>query len=180
MILDWRDAERGDRSRIHSFTCTTPPPKDPGRRAKAHPKQWEYAVQKAIHQLHVPIRGADGRLLLGMTEDGAVGALSLWSELQHRLYKTRIIAVAQAFRGQSTSAALPGAVASEALDITIQEMAKDGPGGRVFGLIDRNNRASQRLVSAHGFQLTPNFPVADPNLQAWTARLPGDEMSATR
>jgi hypothetical protein len=179
--LDWRDATRADRPGVQSFACTTPPPKEPGKRARPHPKPWEYAVQKAIHQVPVPLRNADGRLLVGITEDGGIGAVSLWSEMHGRgkLFKTRIIAISVEFRGRSAGAQ-PGEVASEALDVTLQEMSKAGPGGRVFGLIDKNNHASQRLVSAHGFQLNLNFPVEDPNLQAWLARLPSDETTGPR
>ena len=174
MILDWRDAHKDDRRGIQAFRCTTSPPKEPGRRARPHPKPWEYAVQKAIHQLLLPIGDADGRCLIGLAEDGSIGSLSLWCELRGEpgLFKSQIIAVSLQFRGTSTDPNQSGPVASEALDVTIEEMTKQGAGGRVFGLIHRSNSASQRLVRTHGFEVRHDFPVDDPDLQAWVARLP--------
>lgn len=174
MILEWRDATKDDRSGIEAFRCTTSPPKEPGRRAGPHPKPWEYAVQKAIHRLPLPVNGTNGRCLIGIAEDGSIGAVSLWCELrgEHGIFKSQIIAVSLQFRGTSTDPNQPGQVASEALDVTITEMTRQRPGGRVFGLIHQNNLASQRLVRAHGFEFSPDFPVQDPDLQAWLARLP--------
>lgn len=76
MILDWRDARKDHRKQLKAFTCTTTPPREPDRRAGQHPKPWEYAVQKAIHQLRVPMPAADGRCMIGLNEDGEIRVCS--------------------------------------------------------------------------------------------------------
>lgn len=174
MNLDWRDATKADRRAIEAFKCTTDPPKKPGRRPSPHPKPWEYAVQKGIHRLRPPIAGADGRMMLGVAEGGSIGAVSLWTERHDYpgLFKSQIVAVSTEFRGTSADPDTAGLIASEALDVTIQEMANARPGGRVYGLIHRKNAPSQRLVQTHGFRLWSDFPIEDADLQAWAARLP--------
>lgn len=174
MILDWRSAKKDDRPLLQAFRCTTDPPKEPGRRAGPHPRPWEYAVQKAIHRLPAPIHGDDGTCLVGLTEDERVGAVTLWCEMRDMpgLFKAQLIAVSIELRRTSADPERAGVVASESLDLTLAEMASRHPGGRVVGLIDHRNHASQRLVRTHGFARISGYPVSEPELEAWAARLP--------
>ena len=83
MILTWREADKkSDRRLLQAFRCTPPPPKEPGKRARPHPKPYEYSVQKSIHNLPVPLRGDDGTVWIGLRNDGAVGAVSVWSSIR--------------------------------------------------------------------------------------------------
>jgi hypothetical protein len=174
LILDWRPAEKDDRPLLQAFRCTTDAPKKPGRRADPHPRPWEYAVQKAIHQLPVPIHGDDGTCLIGLTEGERIGAVAVWCEMRDMpgLFKAQLIAVSIEFRGTSADPERAGAVASEALDLTLTAMASRHPRGRVVGLIDHRNHASQRLVQTHGFARISGYPELEPELEAWAARLP--------
>lgn len=176
MILDWREATKDDRPLLQRFECTTPPPREPGRRAQPHPKPYEYDVQKAIHTLNVPLHGDDGTVLLGLDADTNLGAVAVWSSIRTHpgLHKIRLIAVSLAYRGTSADPDVAGAVASEALDVTLTRLGGHAPGERVFGLVDHRNTGSLRLLRAHGFVHVPNGPVDDPDLQMWGARIPSD------
>lgn len=174
MILEWREATKDDRQLLQQFECTTPPPREPGRRARPHPKPYEYAVQKAIHTLNVPLHGDDGTVLLGLDEHGALGAVSVWSSIHTHpgLHKIRLVAVSLAYRGTSADPEIAGAVASETIDVTLTKLGEYAPGERVFGLVDHRNTGSLRLLKTHGFVHLPDGPVDDPDLQMWAARIP--------
>lgn len=180
MILDWREATKGDRVLLQRFKCTTPPPREPGRRAQPHPKPYEYDVQKAIHTLNVPLHGDDGTVLLGLGPDGNLGAVSVWSSIRAHpgLHKIRLIAVSLAYRGTSANPGVAGAVASETLDVTLTRLGGYAAGERVFGLVDHRNTGSLRLLKTHGFVHLPNGTVDDPDLQMWAARIPSDPRPA--
>jgi len=175
VILDWREAEKGDRTLLRAFQCTPPPPREPGKRPGPHPKPYELAVQKAIHTLNAPLRGDDGTAMIGIDQDGRIGAVSVWSSLRDNpgLHKLRLIAVSLQLRGTSQDPETAGAVASEALDITLMALQTHAAGDRVFGLVDHRNTGSLRLLKEHGFVHLPDGPVDDPNLQMWAARIPG-------
>lgn len=174
MILTWREATKDDRPLLQRFECTTLPPREPGRRARSHPKPYEYNVQKAIHTLNVPLHGDDGTVLLGLNSDGALGAVSVWSSIRTHpgLHKIRLIAVSLAYRGMSADPDVAGAVASETLDVTLTRLRGYAASERVFGLVDHRNTGSLRLLRAHGFVHLPDGPVDDPDLQMWAARVP--------
>ncbi|MFT4085496.1 MAG: hypothetical protein QM638_23180 [Nocardioides sp.] len=174
MILDWREATKDDRPLLQRFECTTPPPREPGRRAQPHPKPYEYNVQKAIHTLNVPLHGDDGTVLLGLGPDGDLGAVSVWSSIRAHpgLHKIRLVAVSLAYRGTSADPDVAGKVASETLDVTLSKLSEYAAGERVFGLVDHHNTGSLRLLGTHGFVHLPNGPVDNPDLQMWAARVP--------
>ena len=93
--------------------------------------------------------GFDGELLV---------AYSLWTESDQRrgLFKLRLIAIATSARGRG------GAVARECLEETltrIESTLEPGVAGLVYGLVDVNNGASQRLLKHFIFQTEPNAPV---------------------
>jgi hypothetical protein len=169
--LIWREATPGDRNLLKTFACTSPAPKEPGRRAKPHPKPWEKAVQSAIRTLPVPQDRRDGTCLLGFDAELLV-AYSLWTESDQRkgLFKLRLIAIATSARGSG------GAVARECLEETltrIESTLEPGVAGLVYGLVDVNNGASQRLLKHFDFSVQPNAPVEDPELEMWVTRIHG-------
>lgn len=131
-------------------------------------------MQRAIHQLPVPIHGDDGTCLVGLAEGQRIGAVTVWCQMRDApgLFKAQLIAVSLDFRRTSADSERAGVVASEALDVTLTEMASQHPGGRVVGLIDHRNRASQRLVRTHGFVQIRDYPLSEPELEAWAARIP--------
>jgi hypothetical protein len=150
------------------------PPRQPGKRAQPHPKPYEYAVQKAVHTLNVPLHVHDGTALIGLDADGNLGAVSVWSSILTRpgLHKIRLIAVSLAYRGTSVAPDVAGAVASETLDVSLSTLHEYAAGERVFGLVDDRNTGSLRLLRTHGFVHLPEGPVDDPDLQMWAARIP--------
>lgn len=112
--------------------------------------------------------------MVGLDPDGHIGAVSVWSSIRNTpgLHKIRLIAVSLGHRGTSQDPHRAGAVASEALDVTLAALREYAAGERVFGLVDHRNTGSLRLLSEHGFVHLPDGPVDDPDLQMWAARIP--------
>lgn len=170
MTIIWREATKQHRVRLQQFTCTVPAPHRAGRRPGRHPRPYEYDVQKAIRQLRVPLRGADGTALLGIDDSDDLVAVAAWCSIVTvpSLYKIRLLAVARSQRGQG------GGTARECLNEVLARIVMETPvgsGKRVFGLVDRRNVNSQRLVTEFGFARTDG-PVTDPDLEMWAAQLP--------
>jgi hypothetical protein len=169
--LTWREATREDRVILRAFECTRPAPKEPGRRAKKHPKPWEKSVQTTIRTLPPPTDRRDGTCLLGFDGDRLV-AYSLWVETAGRpgVFKLRLLAISTAVRGGD------GAVARVCLDETlarIESSLEPGVDGLVFGLVHVSNSNSQRLLNFFNFAVVPDAPVGDPELQMWATRVRG-------
>jgi hypothetical protein len=112
--------------------------------------------------------------MIGIAADGRSGAVSVWSSIRDNpaCTKIRLIAVSLEYRGTSQHPGQAGAVASEALDVTLAALREYAAGERVFGLVDYRNTGSLRLLKQHGFVHLPDGPVDDPDLQMWAARIP--------
>jgi ribosomal protein S18 acetylase RimI-like enzyme len=92
------------------------------------------------------------------------------SDQREGLFKLRLIAIATSARGRG------GAVARECLDETltrIESTLEPGVDGLVYGLVDVNNGASQRLLKHFDFTVQQHAPVEDPELEMWVTRIHG-------
>lgn len=168
MTLAWREAEFGDRRALQAFNCTDPAPREPGRRARNHPRPWEDEVNRSIHALSPPCTLSVDTLLLGFDEEG-LAAVALWCELDAMpgWFKIRLIAVERRLRTPGGTSI--GKTATEVLNEALRRIKAQGA-AVVVGLIDHRNRASQRLCADHGLLPDPAFPVEDPELIAHIAR----------
>lgn len=131
--------------------------------APPHPKPWELDVQTGIRELRPPL--PPGTVAMLGFDAAGLAAVTMWSSIDDPgEYLFQMAAIATRVRGQQGGSPHAHEAIDVALSIMIAEAVQSS--ARELGVVGRvhhQNRASQRLLSAHGFVRSdaPNQKLQD-------------------
>lgn len=154
---------------LQTFTCTTDPPRTPGRRRLEHPRGWEWEAQRHIRTAAHHLRPGDA-LLVGRDNGGEIAAAA---HVDYDEDSGLLVAYINALGVAMSHRKQGGSVADEALRV-VRQTACDEANGRwcstllLTGAIHRHNLASQYACLRAGME-PKGLPSGD--YQLWALKV---------
>jgi RimJ/RimL family protein N-acetyltransferase len=154
-LLDWRPGKADDQDSLKTFKCTDAPKKVklPMGNWGPGPAVYEHRVQSLIRTQLNCVGDPSRTVLLGRSEDGALGGVTSYRRLSSSQYVVEVVAVAVRHRHKG------GGVAREALATTLDYLTADAVADgysmvTVSAKVHEKNRPSQFLLTHEGFAQT--------------------------
>lgn len=162
MPLEWRDATNSDRRALETFVCAPDDYVQVGyKRLPKYP--WLTDVQKHIHTIGGAVSPPE-YLLLGFDGHGLVAVANYWFDSESAACKVLVAACAVRAQQKGNGTELVRKVVER-----IRELHDDHI-EFIWGLVDRRNVASKRLLQGCGFEFD-SIDDDDIDLELWVLDL---------